>query len=258
MIALITGATSGIGEATAQYLSERGYTVYSLARRIGSDPRIHYIACDITKSESIENALAEIMAKEKKIDVLVNNAGMGISGALEFTSMADIQRINDVNFLGLVNTSRLTIPYLRQSKGAIINIGSVGGEVAIPFQAMYSATKAAVHSFSEALANELRPLGVRVTCVMPGDTKTAFTENRKKNEQDDLYENRVNRSVEKMEKDEAKGSSPLAVARVIYRCLQKKNPPVKVTVGFTYKLLVFLKKILPNRLISYILYKMYG
>ena len=258
MIIVITGATSGIGEATALYLSQKGHTIYSLARRVGSQPNIQYRTCDVTKMEEIQAALASIVEKEGKIDVLINNAGMGISGALEFTTIEDIQKINDVNWLGLVHVTRLTIPYLRESKGMIVNIGSVAGELAIPFQTMYSATKAAVHSFSEGLANELRPLGVRVSCVMPGDTKTAFTDNRKKNEDDVIYAQRVQRSIQKMENDEQKGVDPVVVAKVVEKCIHAKKPPVKVAVGFNYKLLVFLKKVLPNRLIQYILFKMYG
>lgn len=258
MIVVITGATSGIGEATAEWLIEKGHTVYSFARRIGNHSGIHYISCDITSTADIEKALQEVLVKENTIDVLINNAGMGISGALECSEETDIERIVDVNLLGLVRVTRLTIPYLRQSKGRIINVGSVAGELAIPFQSMYSATKAAVHRFSEGLYNELRPLGVFVTCVMPGDTKTAFTTNRRKNEKDAIYAARVEKSVQKMEKDEQHGASPMKVAKVIERCMSKKRPPIAIAVGFSYKLLIFLKRLLPTSVIHFILYKMYG
>lgn len=258
MIIVISGATSGIGEKTAEYLLTKGHTIYSLARTTKDNPNINYVKCDITDSNQIKEALKSIYEKEKRIDVLINNAGMGISGSLEFSTSEDIQRIIDVNFNGLVNASRLVLPYLRETKGYLINIGSVAGEVAIPFQTMYSATKAAVGSFSEGLANEVRPLEVKVTTILPGDTKTSFTANRKKNEDDDIYGERVLKSVSKMEKDEQGGGSPLKVAKTIEKCLRKKKLPPKITVGLDYKFLVFLKRILPRRTISYILYRMYG
>lgn len=258
MIIVITGATSGIGEATALYLASKGHIVYSLARRLGTKDTINYLQCDVTKKEDIINALKTVAEKEGKIDAIVNNAGFGISGAVEFNTYDNIEKIIDINFNGVVSVTKEALPYLRQSKGRIVNIGSIAGELSIPFQTMYSATKSAVHRFSLGLANELRPFGVKVSCVMPGDTKTSFTQNRQKNEDDNIYNTRVSKSVTKMEKDEQNGASPLCVAKVIEKCLIKKNPPLKVAVGFQYKFLVFLSRFMPQKLISRVLYHMYG
>lgn len=253
---VITGASSGIGKKTGEYLATKGYKVYGMSRTIGTSPSITYLPCDVTKKDQVQACFASI---REDIDAVLNNAGMGISGAVEYQSEEDIRRIIDVNVLGTVNVCQTAIPYLRKTKGSIINIGSVAGELSIPFQIFYSMTKAAVESLSEGLRMELKPFGIRVTCVLPGDTKTSFTDHRKKTETvNDLYHNRIEKSIHKMEIDEQKGKDPITVAKVIYKVLKKKNPPVRVTVGVEYKILVFLKRLLPLRLVNYILYKMYA
>lgn len=257
-VVVITGATSGIGEATAFFLQSKGYIVYSLARRVKESDIINYISCDVTKIETIKKALEEIYQKEKRIDVIINNAGMGISGAFEYTDAIDATKIMAVNLEGVLNIDKLVIPYLRETKGRIIHIGSVAGELAIPFQTYYSLTKAAIHMLNECLSLELKPFGIKLTCVMPGDTKTNFTANRVKDNNQAEYGTRIERSVKKMEQDEKNGVKPINVSKVIYKCLKKKNPPIKVAVGFIYKLFLFLKRLLPNKLINKILYSMYA
>lgn len=258
MIVVITGATSGIGEATALYLENKGYTIYSVARTIKDEPNINYVQADLTKPNQVAAAIDHIIKVAGRIDVLINNAGMGTSGAMEYQPSSAIDKIIDVNIKGMITITNLVIPYLRESQGRIINIGSIAGELPIPFQTMYSLTKSAVHSYSLALANELKPFKIKVTCVMPGDTKTNFTKNREKIDTNQLYNERIERSVSRMEKDEANGCSPVIISRVIYRSLKKKNPPLKIAVGFTYKLFLFLNRILPTRFVNYILYQMYS
>lgn len=258
MVVVITGATSGIGEETAKLYSENGDTVYSLARRVKNLKGIHYLSCDLTSGEDIQKAVDTIIEKEGHIDLLINNAGMGISGAFEYHSEEEIESIINVNIMGLLKVTRLFIPYLRESKGIIINISSVAGPIAIPFQSMYSLTKSAVISFTESLRNELRPFGVKVTAVLPGDTKTGFTEARKKSVDHKEYGDRIDRSVSKMEKDEQNGVSPIKVAKVIMKVSKKKNPNTYYIVGFSYKFLVFLTRILPKRLVNWIIYQIYA
>jgi short-subunit dehydrogenase len=252
---VITGASSGIGLATAEYLSQKGYHVYGLSRTKGMSNAVRYLSCDITKKEEVIRAFAQV---EGEIVAVINNAGMGISGPVEFASLEAVKRIIDVNLLGTVNVCQVAIPYLRKSKGRIINIGSVAGEMTIPFQAFYSVTKAGVEMLSEALNIELKPFGIKVITVLPGDTKTSFTKNRQKEETDDLYRERLNRSVSKMEQDEERGMSPLRVAKVIAKVIKKKRPPLRVTVGLSYKILVFLKRFVPLRFVNFIIDKMYG
>ena len=253
---VITGASSGIGLETGEYLAKRGYKVYGLSRTAGKSNLITYISCDVTSKEQIEKVFFLIT---EDIDAVINNAGIGIGGPVEYTSQEDLEKIINVNIIGVVNVCQVALPYLRKTKGKIINIGSVAGDMAIPFQAFYSLTKAGIGIFSEALNIETRPFGIRVTAVLPGDTKTSFTANRKKDyPEDEIYGKRAKRSLMKMEKDELNGMPPVKVAKTIYKVLRKKKPPIRVTVGFSYKFLVFLKRLVPYRFLNYVLYKMYG
>ncbi|HOR17827.1 MAG TPA: SDR family NAD(P)-dependent oxidoreductase [Bacilli bacterium] len=258
-VVVITGGSSGIGETTARYLSHRGDIVYSLSRTKKDIFGIHYLECDVTSIEQVRDSFIKIIGQTGKIDVVINNAGIGIGGPVENTKMESIKQIINVNMMGVFNVCKIAIPYLKISRGKIINIGSVAGELTIPFQTFYSVTKSAIMAYSEGLALELKPFGVKVTCILPGDTKTSFTKNRE-NEVDinKEYSVRYYKSITKMEEDEKNGMLPIAVSKVIYRTIKKKNPGVKVVVGFSYRFLLFLKRFLPERLVLYILYKMYG
>ncbi len=259
-VIVITGGSSGIGLATAQQLIEKGYLVYSLSREKPNDERIKFVACNVAERESVYFALTTILDEVGKIDGIINNAGVGISGAVEREPAEDIERIIDVNLLGVINMCSCALPALRETKGFIINIGSVASYFALPFQALYTATKYGVLGFSLALKNELRPLGVQVCCVMPGDVKTNFTKNRAKTEleNDEVYGERSKRSVARMEQDEANGMTPHEVATEICKVVEKKKMPATKTVGTKYKLFRFLNRILPEKLVLKILYKMYA
>lgn len=258
-IIVITGATSGIGAVTAKYLAEKGHIVYGLSRTFKENDTVKYLSCDVTNKSQVNEAINEIVANEGRIDVIINNAGIGISGALEFNSDAEIFRINNVNINGVVNMVQASLPFLRKAKGKIINIGSVASIIPIPFQSFYSITKGGVLMLSQTLSMEVKPFGVKVSCVLPGDTKTEFTKNRKKEILgDDIYQGRIEKSVSKMEKDELEGSDPLTVSKVINKIINKKNPKVINVVGFDYKLLLLLYKVLPSRLAFWVLYKMYA
>lgn len=255
-VVVITGASSGIGKVCAEYLHKMGYTVYGLNRSEIESDTIKYIKCDVTNEEDVINAFNSI---NEDIYAVINNAGIGISGAIEYTTQEDFDKIFAVNVKGVFNVCKHAIPRLRKTKGKIINIGSVAGELTIPFQTFYSMTKTAVYTFTEGLRMELRPFGITATTVLPGDTKSNFVINRKKTDViDEVYKDRIIRSIARMEKDEKNGKDPITVAKVIHKVLKKKNPPLKVTVGFEYKLFVFLKRIFPVRFVNYILYKMYG
>ena len=258
-VAIVTGASSGIGLATAKMLIEKGVKVYGLAKNeFVCD--FDYIQCDVTNLQEIENTYKTIFEKEGRIDYLVNCAGMGISGSVENSPNEQIQKIFAVNFFGTVNMCKLIIPYMRKNNyGKIVNISSVAGELPIPFQSFYSSTKASIESFTAGLAMEVKPFGIKAVCVLPGDTKTGFTKAREKNELDDAsYGKRVEKSVGQMEKDEQNGMTADSVAKVICKALFKKNPKPINVVGFKYKLFIFLSKILPKRFVYNILYKLYA
>lgn len=258
-VAIVTGSSKGIGYATAELLAKKGYIVYGFARSKTDIEGVSSVICDVTEATSLAQKYQEIYVKEGRIDLLVNNAGFGISGAVEFSSDEAVAKIVKLNLSALEKSCRLAVPYLRQSKGRIINLSSVAGLLPIPFQTYYTATKSAVLMFSRALNLELKPLGVKVLSVLPGDTKTSFTSARERSfEGEDVYGDRIKRSVSKMEKDEQNGVPPIKVAKVIYKTATKKSPKPYVVVGFDYKFLVFLSRLLPTRFIDYILYKMYA
>lgn len=262
-VVVITGASSGIGKTTAEFLSRKGFKVYGLARRNLPIENLNFefLQCDITNFDDFKNVLERVFNKEGKIDVLINNAGMGIAGAIEHTSSEDIMNIFNINVLALINASKCVIPFMRfNGGGKIINLGSVASVIPIPFQTCYSVTKSAVDMFSMAFGMEVKDFNISLTTVMPGDTKTGFTASRVKNPtlEDENYKKRIKNSIEKMEKDEREGKSPLSVAKVIYKVINKKNPPSRITVGLSYKLIVLLQKILPRRLMLWIVKKIYG
>ena len=258
---IITGASSGIGRKTAEFLKNRGYEIIGVSRHKPEDVSFEYQLCDLSDETSIVACTEAIAARHEQVDALVNCAGVGVSGALEYANAKDIDHIFDVNIKGTILFTQKIIPLLRRSqKAKIINIGSVAGPLTIPFQTLYSMTKSALRSFSEGLRMELKPFAIDVCLLMPGDTRTTFTTNRQKGATDKTspYGNRIERSIAKMEQDEQKGKDPLTVAKAIHKLLKKKRMPVAKTIGFEYRLFLLLNKLLPKTWVIRILYRRYG
>ena len=259
-IAVVTGGTSGIGREAALYLAKNGCTVYELSRRKEGVGGLCHISADVTDEISVNAAVAQILAEAGRIDILVNNAGFGISGAVEFTDTAEAQRQLDVNFFGMVRMNKAVIAVMRQQgSGRIVNLSSVAAPVPIPFQTYYSASKAAINSYTMALGNELRPFGITVCTVMPGDIKTGFTAARRKvAEGDDVYGGRISRSVQRMEHDEQTGMDPAKAGAFVGRVALKTSHKPLYTIGFAYKAAVFLTKILPAWPLNWLIGKIYA
>lgn len=259
-VAVVTGGSSGIGRCTADLLAQNDYVVYELSRRGESRPEVTHLTADISKKEEAEAAFAQIFHREGRLDALVNNAGFGISGTVEFTNPEDAKRLFDVNFFGTLHCIQCAIPYLRQTGGGhIVNLSSVAGPLAIPFQSFYSCSKAAINDLTLALANELRPFHIAVSAVMPGDAKTGFTAAREKSaEGEEYYGAAIQRAVEAMEQDEQNGMPPIVIARKILKLLSKPSPKPLVVAGKKYQLFVCLAKFLPIRTVNYIIGKLYG
>lgn len=259
-VILITGGTSGIGLNAAKSLAAKGCRVYEFSRReTGTDDAIH-IRADVTDTEQVERAVQEVLDREGHIDVVINNAGFGISGAIEYTDTEEAKKQFDVNFFGMVRVNRAVLPIMhRQGYGRVINMSSVAAPIAIPFQAYYSASKAAVRTYTMALHSEVRPYGIEACAIMPGDIATGFTAARRKNPAgDEAYGGRISRSVAAMEHDEQTGiPAEKAGEYVAGKALQKKVP-VLCTLGGKYKVFVFLARLLPNQLLVDLVGKIYA
>lgn len=259
-VAVITGASSGIGFRTAQCFCERGFTVYGICRTPPADGRIVHIPTDVSNETAVREAFARIHAETGRIDILINNAGFGISGAVEFTDNTDVQKLFDVNFFGVLSCCKAVIPYMRAAgSGRILNISSVAGPLAIPFQAFYSASKAAVSALSMALASEVRPFGIEVCTVMPGDIKTGFTAARRKSTVGtEIYGAVLERSVAAMEHDEENGMTAEYAAARLYRYATARRMKPLRTIGSKYKLFYFISKVLPASAVVKIIAMMYA
>lgn len=254
LVAVITGASSGIGKDLSILLASKGYKIYGLSRRKIDINGVTSVECDVTNLEQIKEACSKIIENEKQIDFLINNAGMGIAGPIIDSNYSDIKTIFDTNVMGTIMVTKEFLPFIKDG-GKIINIGSVAGDLTIPYQGFYSMSKSAIDKFSECLRIELHNKKIKVTTILPGDTKTGFTANRKTTIKDNEI---ASKSIKKMEKDEQNGASPRKVSKVILKVMKTKNPPIRVTVGFSYKLFIFLQRILPRRLVIFILRKLYS
>ena len=259
-VVVITGASSGVGLAAAKYLRDKGCKVYGLARKPFELEGTTFFECDVTIPEMCKEAARKVLEIEKKIDVLINNAGFGISGSIENTNAIDAKRMFDVNFFGAVNMTHAVLPSMRENGGGrIINTSSVASIIPIPFQSFYSATKASLDIWAKALRLEVRPFNIQVCNVLLGDTKTGFTAHREKNavDKDSVYSEVAERSVKKMEHDEQHGKDPITAAKMMFKMAKRrKMPPTKV-VGFSYKMIAFLAKILPQKFMLFVVRKLY-
>ncbi len=250
MIILITGITSGFGRAMAKALSEDGHTVYGTHRRDSEVlPGVKYIKCEATDDAQVEAAVKTVLDAEGRIDVFINNAGMGIGGPLEFCSLEDCQRQMDVNWMGMVRFLHYVLPVMRaQGGGKILCFSSIGGLMGLPFQGLYSASKFAIEGYCEALRLETKAFGIQVVVIEPGDFATAFTAQRKSVADPQAYEvyKTYAKSLASIEHDETTGLKPEFLAGKISRIVRKRRPRYHYIIStLEQRLSVTLKKILP-------------
>jgi NAD(P)-dependent dehydrogenase (short-subunit alcohol dehydrogenase family) len=254
-VVLVTGASSGIGRACAELLAAHGYRVYGASRRPVAGPLVESITMDVTNDASVRDAVAGVIAREGRIDIVVNNAGIGIAGAVEDTSVEEAREQFEVNFFGALRVCRAVLPVLRKQRASyIVNIGSIGGLIAIPYQGLYSASKFALEGLTESLRLELRQFGVRVVLIEPGDCRTGFTDNRRMtaDSQSNLaYRVRFQRAVERMAADERNSAGPEAVARLLLRIVKKARPRLRYTAGpVPQRGAIWLKRVTPYALVE--------
>jgi NAD(P)-dependent dehydrogenase (short-subunit alcohol dehydrogenase family) len=252
-VVLITGASSGLGRACAEALAAAGHRVYAASRRPPSDlPGCKPLALDVDRDDSVQSAIAWLLAAEPRIDVLINCAGFGIAGAIEDTSSAEAQAQFETNFFGAVRVTRALLPQLReQGGGLIVQVGSLVTQLPVPFQAYYCASKAALESWAEALRFEVAPHAIRVACIQPGNFATGFTAQRRRVlgwTEASSYHARCEASVGWMEEDERKGLEPARFARQMLSLVEHPQPTFRhLAIAPIERLALWLRALLPYR-----------
>ncbi|CAM4100825.1 3-oxoacyl-[acyl-carrier-protein] reductase FabG [Mycobacterium basiliense] len=249
-VALVTGVSSGIGRSVAKTLAENGFQVFGTYRKPnGTDPipGVELVRLDVTDAASVAEAVAMVIQRTGRIDVLVNNAGAGIIGAAEETSLAQAQQLFDTNFFGLVRVTREVLPHLRaQRSGRIINMGSVLGFLPAPYAAFYAATKHAIEGYSESLDHEIREFGIRVSVIEPALTNTAFGANAADADSPiESYAATRERVRQALHEALHLGDDPLVVARVALRAATSLRPKLRYTAGSLARRLSLMHKLAP-------------
>jgi short-subunit dehydrogenase len=256
-VALVTGASSGIGKETAKLLVENGFVVYGASRRLEKmselkDIGVNLLRLDLADDASIVSGVAEILENEKRIDVIINNAGYGSYGALEDVPIAEARYQFEVNIFGLARLTQLLIPTMRsQGSGKIINISSVGGSGGEPHGSWYHATKYALEGLSDSLRMELKQFGVDVVIIKPGailtEWNTIARENLMKVSGHTAYKDLVQKHVKMLANADKVGSSPIVVAKTIIKAVKSNRPKTRYATGGGARIIVFLQRILPDR-----------
>lgn len=251
-VAIITGASSGMGKSTAFELQKKGYIVYGMARRIEKmkdlkDKGINVIPLDLTKDETIIKSVNTVLEKEGRIDVLINNAGYGSYGSVEEVPIEEAKRQFEVNIFGLARITQLVIPAMRKQKsGRIVNISSMGGKMYTPFGAWYHATKYALEGWSDCLRIELKQFGIDVAIVEPGGIQTEWgdiaMDNLDKISGSGPYASMVKKVVENSHKTKNKLTPVDALGKEITKAASEKNPKTRYLKGYLAKPLVRMRK----------------
>ncbi|PMQ08033.1 oxidoreductase [Janthinobacterium sp. AD80] len=254
-IALVTGASSGIGAATAQRLAQAGYTVYGTSRGGAQIPGQEYamLALDVTSEESVAAAIATVIRREGRIDLLVNNAGFGVApAAAEESSIAQARAIFETNFFGVVRMTLAVLPHMRaQGSGRILNMGSVLGFLPMPYGALYAATKHAIEGYTESLDHEVRGWGIRASVIEPAYTKTAFEANLLQPDNPlPAYEPVRSAITRRLQAILADAEGPGAVADTVLQAAQAGQPRLRYTAGSLASRLRLMRRFLPAALMD--------
>jgi NAD(P)-dependent dehydrogenase (short-subunit alcohol dehydrogenase family) len=251
-VVVVTGASAGIGLATADRLAAAGWTVVGASRRGTSSPGWAGLVMDVDDDASVRDGIAQVLAEHGTVDAVVLSAGWGVAGSVERTDLADAHAQLETNLFGCVRVIQAVLPAMRaQGGGRIVPISSIGGIVSIPFQAFYSASKFALEGLAEALAYEVKPFGIHVTLVEPGNIRTDFTASRRRSDAGtgpDPYAGALLHAVSVMERDEARGAPPDDVAKAVARVLRQRRPPRRRSVGKAGERVgILAKRLLPFR-----------
>ena len=262
-VVLITGGSSGIGKSIGEFLLDKGFSVYGTSRnpKNYTESKFPILALDVTNTESIENCVKELLAIENRIDVLVNNAGIGITGPIEEIPSIEIKKSFETNFFGPIEVMKSVIPQMRkQNSGLIINITSIAGYMGLPYRGIYSASKAALEILTEAFRMELKDFNIQMTNIAPGDFATNIAAGRYHTPvyPSSPYKENYSRVLKAIDDDVNKGNNPIGVAQKVYAVINTKHPKIHYKVGaFMQKFSVVLKFVLPDKLYEKLLLNYY-
>ncbi|MHC1549661.1 oxidoreductase [Phyllobacterium sp. K27] len=253
-VALVTGASSGIGLVTAQALRRDGYRVFGTSRKPMSDgpDGITMLICDVTDDVSVRSLVDEVLGRTGQIDLLVNNAGIGLLGGAEESSAAQAQAVFDVNVFGVLRMTNAVLPVMRQQgRGRIVNLSSILGLIPAPYNALYSSTKHAIEGYSESLDHEVRTQGIRVVLVEPGVTRTSFEENLTRPDQPLPVYDTIRGYAEKLMREIIeKGDAPEIVAATVVRAANAPSPKRRYTVGKAARQVRFVRRFFPESFVD--------
>ena len=262
-VILVTGASSGIGKSVATFLSEKGYKVYGTSRNpknIENFP-FNLIALDVLKTDTIKVAVDFIIKKEGKLDVLINNAGMGITGPIEDTPTDEMRAVFNTNLFGAIDVMKAVLPQMRHQKsGIIMNVTSIAGYMGLPFRGLYSASKGALELITEATNMEVKSLGIKVVNVAPGDFATNIAAGRYHTPvfENSAYKENYQANLDLMDAHVDGGMNPIEMAKTVYKIINTKSPKIHYKVGgFMEKFSIVLKRILPDKMYQKLLMNHY-
>ena len=251
-VVLITGASSGIGKSIATFLSEKGFKVYGTSRnpKNTEDFSFELIALNVLKVATIQTAIDFILKEEGRLDVLVNNAGMGITGSIEDTPTDEMRAVFNTNLFGAIDVMKAVLPQMRKQKsGIIINVTSIAGYMGLPFRGLYSATKGALELITEATSMEVKHFGINVVNVAPGDFSTNIAAGRYHTPvfEKSAYKESYQANLDLMDGHVDRGMNPLEMAKAVNKIINTKNPKIHYKIGgFMEKFSIVLKRILPD------------
>ncbi|MFK8058682.1 MAG: SDR family oxidoreductase [Polaribacter sp.] len=262
-VVLITGASSGIGLSIATFLSEKEYKVYGTSRNPKNTEKFSFelIALDVLKVDTINLAIDFIIKKEGRLDVLVNNAGMGITGPIEDTPTDEMRAVFNTNLFGAIDVMKAVLPKMRQQKsGTIINVTSIAGYMGLPFRGLYSASKGALEIVTEATNMEVKSFGIHIVNVAPGDFATNIAAGRYHTPvfKDSAYKENYQKNLDLMDAHVSDGMNPIEMAKTVHKIINTQNPKIHYKVGgFMEKFSIVLKRILPDRIYEKLLMNHY-
>lgn len=252
-VILITGGSSGIGKSIGEFLTQKGYKVYGTSRNPENykNSAFPIVALDVKNVSTINNAIAEVIAAEGKLDVLINNAGVGITGPIEEIPQEQIQHNFDTNFFGPINVIKGVLPQMRkQNGGLVINVTSIAGYMGLPYRGVYSASKGALELITEAFRMEIKDFNIKMTNIAPGDFATNIAAGRFHSPviKGSPYSEKYGGVLNAIDEDVDSGDDPIAVAKMVYKVINTKNPRIHYKVGaFMQKFSIVLKFLLPDK-----------